>query len=203
MCCIILIDLQILKNHYILGINPNWLGCMILLMYFWIQLARFFKFYFIGEFCIYDHQWYWPVIFFFCNYLWFWYLGDGACVLSCFTCVWLCVTLWTCSLPGSSVYGILQSRILEWVAMPFSRGSSQPRDWTWVSRLLHWQVGSLLLAPPGKPRVMVASQNEFRSARSSVIFWNCFRRIGVNSSLNVWYNFSVKLSGPGLLSVKF
>ena len=38
-----------------------------------------------------------------------------------------------CSLPGSSVCGILQTRILEWVAMPFSRGSSQPRDGTPVS----------------------------------------------------------------------
>ena len=37
------------------------------------------------------------------------------------------------SLPGSSVHGILQARILEWVAIPFSMGSSQPRDWTWVS----------------------------------------------------------------------
>ena len=37
------------------------------------------------------------------------------------------------SLPGSSVHGILQARILEWVAMPSSRGSSQPRDWTHVS----------------------------------------------------------------------
>ena len=34
------------------------------------------------------------------------------------------------SLPGSSVYEILQARILEWVAIPFSRGSSQPRDQT-------------------------------------------------------------------------
>ena len=34
---------------------------------------------------------------------------------------------------SSSVYGILQARILEWVAIPFSRGSSQPRDQTWVS----------------------------------------------------------------------
>ena len=33
-----------------------------------------------------------------------------------------------CSPPGSSVHGILQGRILEWVAMPSSRGSSQPRD---------------------------------------------------------------------------
>ena len=38
-----------------------------------------------------------------------------------------------CSLPGSSVHGIFQERILKWVAIPFSRGSSQPRDWTWVS----------------------------------------------------------------------
>ena len=32
-----------------------------------------------------------------------------------------------CSLPGSSVHGIFQERILEWIAIPFSRGSSQPR----------------------------------------------------------------------------
>ena len=52
------------------------------------------------------------------------------------------------SLPGSSVHGILQARILEWVAIPFSRESSQPRDRTCVSCLLHWQAGSLQLAPP-------------------------------------------------------
>ena len=38
-----------------------------------------------------------------------------------------------CSPPGSSVHGILQARILEWVAMPSSRGSSQPRDQTHIS----------------------------------------------------------------------
>ena len=37
--------------------------------------------------------------------------------------------------PGSSVHGIFQARVLEWVAVPFSRGSSQPRDWTQVSRI--------------------------------------------------------------------
>jgi len=40
-----------------------------------------------------------------------------------------------CSLPGFSVHGILQARILEWVAMPSSRGSSQPRDGTQVSHI--------------------------------------------------------------------
>ena len=38
-----------------------------------------------------------------------------------------------CSLPGSSIHGIFQARILEWVAISFSRGSSRPRDWTLVS----------------------------------------------------------------------
>ena len=48
---------------------------------------------------------------------------------------WCCVVkllsrVWFFASPGSSVHGILQARILEWVAVPFSRGSSQPRDWT-------------------------------------------------------------------------
>ena len=48
----------------------------------------------------------------------------------------LCLTLWDptdYSPPGSSVHRILQARILEWVAIPFSRGSSHPRDQTRVS----------------------------------------------------------------------
>ena len=54
------------------------------------------------------------------------------------------------SLPDSSVYGTLQARILEWIASPSSRGSSQPRARTCVSYFLHWQAGSLLLVPPRK-----------------------------------------------------
>ena len=52
-----------------------------------------------------------------------------GCVLICFSCIQVCDPV-DYSLPGSSVYGILQARILEWVAMPSSRGSSQPRGWT-------------------------------------------------------------------------
>ena len=48
------------------------------------------------------------------------------------SCLTLCDPV-DCSLPGSSVHGILQARILEWVAISFSRGSSQPRDQAWVS----------------------------------------------------------------------
>ena len=50
----------------------------------------------------------------------------------------LCLTLcdpMDCSLPGSSIHGILQVRILEWVVISFSRGSSQPRDQTFISCL--------------------------------------------------------------------
>ena len=46
----------------------------------------------------------------------------------------LFVTLWTVAYPGSSIHGIFQARVPEWVGISFSRESSQPRDWTWVSR---------------------------------------------------------------------
>ena len=45
----------------------------------------------------------------------------------------VCEMLPQCSSPVSSVHGILQARVLEWVAIPFSSGSSQPRAQTWVS----------------------------------------------------------------------
>ena len=54
-----------------------------------------------------------------------------------------------CSLPDPSVHGSLQARILEWVAMPCSKGSSQSRGQTQVSPL---QEDSLLSEPPGKPK---------------------------------------------------
>ena len=48
------------------------------------------------------------------------------------SCPTLCNPM-DCSPPGSCIHGILQVRILEWVAIPFSRGSPQSRDRTWVS----------------------------------------------------------------------
>ena len=60
--------------------------------------------------------------------------------------VWLSVTPWTvCSPTGSSVHGIFQARVLEWVAISFSRGSSQPRDRTGVSCI----VGRCFTKPQG------------------------------------------------------
>ena len=60
-------------------------------------------------------------------------MAQNACILSHFSCVGLFTTPLDCSPPDSSVRGILQARILEWVAIPFSRGSSQPRVQTGIS----------------------------------------------------------------------
>ena len=54
------------------------------------------------------------------------------------------------SLPGSSVHGILQARILEWVAIPYS-GDHPTQGLNSLTSNLHWQAGSLPLVPPGKP----------------------------------------------------
>ena len=56
-----------------------------------------------------------------------------------------------CSPPGFSAHGILQARILEWVAIAFSSGSSEPRDQTQVS---HVAADSLPSEPPGKPQYL-------------------------------------------------
>ena len=60
-------------------------------------------------------------------------------------CPTLCDSM-ECSPPGSSVHGILQARILEWVAMPSSRVSFQPRDQIWVSNIAG---GFFTTEPPG------------------------------------------------------
>ena len=57
-----------------------------------------------------------------------------VCVQHCFSSVQLFETLWTIACQAPAL-GVLQVRILEWLAMPSSMGSSQPRDWTCVSCL--------------------------------------------------------------------
>ena len=60
------------------------------------------------------------------------FMASLVVVLFAQLCLTLCDPM-DCNLPGSSVHGILQARILEWAAIPFSRGSSRPRDQTQVS----------------------------------------------------------------------
>ena len=54
-----------------------------------------------------------------------------------------------CSPPGSPFHGVLQARILEWVAISFSRWSSQPKDWTQVSHIAgrHFTIWATRKAP--------------------------------------------------------
>ena len=79
-----------------------------------------------------------------------------------------------CSRPGSSFQGILQARIQEWGAIPFSWGSSWPRDWTWVSctagrffpiwaiRDAQWLSGTTQLFGEENPRDWIPSDREER-----------------------------------------
>ena len=73
--------------------------------------------------------------------------------MPCFVvqCIWLFLTLWAVALQAPLSMGILQARILEWVAMLSSRGSSQPRARTQVSTL---QADSLLSEHQGSPRIL-------------------------------------------------
>ena len=100
-----------------------------------------------------------------------------------------------CSPPGSSVHGISRTRILEWVAISFPRGSSQPRDWTCVSCngkqiLYHW--ATYCVAKPGqweqrrKPPTSVFLSGEFHGQRSLVSYtpWD-----HIESDMTEWLTF--------------
>ena len=103
------------------------------------------------------------------------------------------------TVPGSSVHGNLQARILEWIAMSSSRGSSQLRDRTQVSDVyLHWQTGSLALVPPGKPIKIQSSGN------SGLCQENCSRGWDMRKLLVILYwplQTSLFISFPSSLSV--
>ena len=77
------------------------------------------------------------------------FLSVCVCVLRAQLCPTLCDPM-DYSPPGSSVYGIPQAKILDRVAIPFSKGSPQPRDWTRVSRvfgrqiLCHWDIWDVM-----------------------------------------------------------
>ena len=75
-----------------------------------------------------------------------------------FSHVWLFFSNMDCSPPGSSVHGICQARIREWIAISFSKGSSPPRGQAHQMHL-HWQMDSLPLSHHGSPNRYVTKWN--------------------------------------------
>ena len=74
----------------------------------------------------------------------------SICAKSLQSCLTICDPM-DCSPPGSSVHGVLQARILEWISISFSRGSSQPGDQTHVShvsRICRWVPSSTTWEAP-------------------------------------------------------
>ena len=96
------------------------------------------------------------------------------------SCRTLCDSM-DCSLPRSSVHGIFQARVLEWVAISFSRGSSRPRDWTrgiagrcftvWATREVNkaWLLGSVMVPLPLRGRFLYLPPHY-----PTIMRWVCF-----------------------------
>ena len=105
----------------------------------------------------------------------------------------LCPTLCNpvdCRLPGSSIHGIFQARVLEWVATSFSRGSSWPRDQTLVSRIvggfftvwatreeIQWRLGHFLnlmikhcLLNLGLSKIILNSKKDLIFTRNIILY---------------------------------
>ena len=73
-----------------------------------------------------------------------------------------------CNLPDSSIHGILHARILEWVAISSSKGSSPPRDWTRVS-CGSWTAGGFFTTePPGKPSEVQGKVKRMKKTEDSL-----------------------------------
>ena len=89
-----------------------------------------------------------------------------------------------CRPPGSSVHGILQATLLEWLAIPFSRGSSQPAT---EPRSLALQADSLPSSPQGSPPTPMLNPNcpstlcSQKQSKVSSSFWR-----GESSSMQIW-----------------
>ena len=88
----------------------------------------------VSTWWIFGNHWhdlpYWITVFSYCNYFCIHlYESESEVTQSCLT---LCDPM-DCSLPGFPVHGVFQARVLEWVAISFSRGSFWPRDRTQVS----------------------------------------------------------------------
>ena len=95
------------------------------------------------------------------------------------SCLTLCDPM-DCSLPGSSLHGILQIRILEWLAIPFFRGSSQSRDWTRV--FLHCRPILYHLSYQGSPNKSRRGEKKLNNYFAKPFRKQWFQAMVINSS---------------------
>ena len=106
--------------------------------------------------------------------------------------------------PDSSVHGLLQAGILQWVAILFSRGSSQPRDRT--RHLPHWEADSLPLSREGGQRISapdcplllqipVLPHNQSKKKLSNGLAYKLMKRCWVPFN---WEHFSLTQNEPNL-----
>ena len=107
----------------------------------------------------------------------FWAMKRSKVAQSCPT---LCDPI-DCSLSGSSIYGIFQARVLEWIAISFSRGSPLPRNRTWVSRIAGWRFTfwATREAPedrhyPEGPRMPMPSKHMLGTGGIMCELWDAF-----------------------------
>ena len=91
-----------------------------------------------------------------------------------------------CSPPGSSIHGILQARILEEVAIPFSRGSSWPRDQTWVSCTADGLFTIWLQQKRYRPKGIYLSLAIFKMWNILNDIFNIYLKCGTFLSHKIW-----------------
>ena len=94
------------------------------------------------------------------------------------------LTPWTVARQGSSVHAIVQARTLQWVAIPFSRGSSQPRDRTPVSCIGRWIIDPL--SHLGSPHLALLCVNSFAKIVGRVLCALYSHRKPDGKRLHVW-----------------
>ena len=99
-----------------------------------------------------------------------------CCVLSHLSRVHLFCEPMDLSLPGSSVHGILQARVLEWVAMPSSRGSSRPRDWTCISLMSSALAGGFFTTSATREAQLIIKTNDYKQNKAKRQKQTSFRR---------------------------
>ena len=129
--------------------------------------------------------------------------SPSAGMLSCFSHVWLFVTPWTVVRQAPLSMGFSRAKILKWVAISFSRGSSQPRDQTCVS-YISYTAGRIFTAePPGKPIIpllLIPKSLKFQSIllkrkRKIIIYiythththTNILVYLGYTGTMGLWY----------------